>query len=181
MRKVAASLFVLVGVSNAFGGIVSFAPDPVVIDPTVSTTASVEVGVSPTDASSISSVDLVIGSSDVAITGFTYTAAFLDDTAFAVDPAPFNTYTHDIYVGGFFSDPVASYAIGSLQIDAAGLAPGLYTVGVSTEIDGFSGMADPDGNPEAASGSFTVQVVPEPASLALLSLGTLGLIRRRFA
>lgn len=156
----------------AFGGLVTFSPDPAFVSPTTTPQVEIAVSVTPTEANSMVSLDMVIGSYDIDIVSFEYSPLFNFDSIFKVEPQDFGYYPHDIYVGGFLSTPQSSVFVGTLTVNLEGLPPGLYELVVSTESDGFSGIADPLGNPEPLTGYGRI-IIPEPRGLLLLTLAAL--------
>lgn len=186
MRKVALSLG-LVGfiATQSFAGSVLFSPSPqdgVIRGETVTFDLTLQAGGTvPT----ISGGDIVVGSSIPF--SFAYSSAFTAAMPNITAPGPVGVYANDFLVGG--SNPTtgagASLLLGTVTVQTGGLADGTYTVEVNSDTDGFSNIfRGIPGNPfvsEGLSGSGSFTVVPEPATLSLLGLGVLGLIRRRFA
>ena len=182
MRKVAAVLLMVAFVNtHAYGGIVSFDPSKREVDPsTGGTTATFDVSVATNGGAGFNSADLLIGSNDLALMSFDYTQEALDAFGFFITnpPAPNTSFYADGFsIGGFAPGGLASGIIlGTLTVDAAGLAAGEYTVMVDSSIDG--GFSNLDAS-ESISGFGTVSVVPEPATITLLALAALGFLRRR--
>ncbi len=67
---------------------------------------------------------------------------------------------------------------GSLTLDTTGVAEGTYSVSF-TENGAISGLGGDLGGTNAGAVSFTIAAVPEPTSLALLSVVGCGLLVRR--
>ena len=146
--RIFAFLFVTFLPAAAVGGVVTFAPDVVVIDPAVSATAQVQVyaGDATTADGTFDTLDLIIGS-DVQglIANFTYSSETVWLYRETPQPSralgtPFYAPLGSTYVGGLFKPPSASLWVGTLVLDATGVAPGEYTVRVDSEYDDLSAM-----------------------------------------
>lgn len=194
MRKLAAIL-AAVGLSatSALGATVTFAPNPAgsdtVLDTALPATVNFDLIIGDIPAinganGGLLSVDVVVGSEGpLTLTGFTYNPAFV---AGALLPppaaAPLGIYGVDLYFGGAQIPATRpggpSYTLGTLAVGVpAGTPMGDYTIKVDSLFDQFSSVNGTDN----LGGVGTVHVVPEPATLGLLALGALGLIRRRLA
>jgi len=194
MRKFAA-LLTAVGLSatSALAATVSFAPSPLGSE-------TVNVADLPTDVKfdlvvgginqivgplgGVSSLDIVVGSEGpLTINGFLYSPTWTAGALLPPPvPGPFGSYPSDLYFGG--AQQLATrpggplFNLGTLTVGVpAGTAPGSYFFKVDNAVDQFSFLNGDD----ALNGIGTIQVVPEPATLGLLALGALGLIRRRLA
>ncbi len=194
MRKFAA-LLTAVGLSatSVLGATVTFAPNPggsdTVNAASLPTTIDFELIVGSIPAvngalGGVSSLDVVVGSDGpLTINSFAYSQSFIDGALLPpTPPVPFAAYPNDLYFGGAqraTGRPAGpTYTLGVLRVGVpAGLAPGDYTFKVDNTFDQFSFLNGDD----ALNGVGTVHVVPEPATLGLLALGALGLIRRRLA
>ena len=191
MRKVAAiSLVMVLATSSAFGTAISFGPNEVVIDlsdPNVDTKVKFDLTIGAPDViSSYEFADIVVGSDDLAFQSFEYSDDFIAATIFRSGPpfGPFDPenpfYTNEYFLGGFLaslnSEPLL---LGSLVVDAAGLGLGEYSVMVDVGRDGNVSVIGDVAGSELVSGMAIVHIVPEPATIALLGLGAIGLLRRR--
>lgn len=189
MKKYALTMFMAVfATSNAFGGIVTY--DRLTTDDVAGVDQIFNVFVS-TDAKGIDSASILINSDDTLNFSWVYSSEW--NSAFgSVTPAspgpPF--FITSMFLGA--STPVSgeppsvgtSIWVGILTIDTTGLADGTYTV--FTDFDRETPFVGPGGISTLSfqgaddslfgSGSF---VVPEPATLALLGIGGIAVLRRR--
>jgi hypothetical protein len=85
----------------------------------------------------------------------------------------------------FNATPPGTYFVGHLTVSLGGLAPGVYvlrTDATNMQISGHASSVGSYSPPNTFADEFipnseyTITVVPEPGSLALLSLGAIGLI-----
>ena len=81
------------------------------------------------------------------------------------------------------SDPIGpgTYFVGHISLSLSGLAPGIYTLQTTTvsgricEISSFDETTGFSEEPIPAA-TYTITIVPEPSTLALLVFSTLGLV-----
>lgn len=179
MKRFAAMLAIVGLVASAsFAGTVQFDPaltevlitdiaNPVVIQATLNA-----------DAGNFDAANVVIGANDgLTITDFSYTQEFSDAADFLQAPQVIGIYTSDLFVGGFASAGLSTpLVLGTLTVTLPPTAQvgDEFLFSVDPSIDGFSSLGS-----EPLNGSGMVRVVPEPATLCLLGLGAVGLIRRR--
>lgn len=182
MRKVAA-IGIVLGLANAyaFAGTVSFTPttdatvDRAAGDPS---TVSFEVRAIGDGLTTFEAVDIVFGSDDLTFTGFEF-ATFTRFFEGIDNPANRSSLANDLKLG-FFGLPVASGSLlGTLTVDTAGLADGVYSITVDSALDNQVSTIALGVVSETLTGSAAVTVVPEPATMTLLGLAAVGLLRRR--
>jgi hypothetical protein len=132
--------------------------------------------------------------SNIFLTGFTYGTTFdkpiqsvsfplgftvLQSTGLYATPNP-----SDLGSGTSVVDPdhvvgPGTYFIGRLSVDLSGLAPGVYTLRTdatnphASEVTSYDGTTFEDNNLPVA--TYTITVVPEPSTLALLILTVIGI------
>lgn len=184
MMKNVAVVSVLIGLisSSALGGMVGFDPSDTMIDRNVAPPGvfTVDVSIAATSLATYSSADVVFGSDDgLTIMDFTWNTPgvtrFFD--SIAADPA----YASAIKIGyfGTESPSPSSQLLGTLTVDATGLADGEYNIVVNAENDGGASKVTSGTDVDLLFGGATVNITPEPMTLSLLGLGALALLRRR--
>jgi len=195
MRKFAAITAVLgFAVSSSLAGVVTFEPVPSdanqVPQSALPETVSFNVFVDANDPAFLDStqgITLIIGSDVLTVEGITYSPEWTTACgAFCQAPVVAGVYASDLFVGGFAGAGVSTqtppgFNLGVVRIGVpAGLDLGAYAFGVDSIRDGgSSSLGTGDLIDSTVTGTGVVNVVPEPATLGLLALGTLSLIRRR--
>jgi hypothetical protein len=173
--------------STAFGGIVSFSPVSQSVLP--GEDAVYDITISESTLGGFDTVSLLLGSDDGLAMTVEYAQSFVDTTSLPpAAPTPFGVYASDLNFGGNnFGGWQAPLLIGTLTIDTTGLAEGTYSFGVSAAEEtnrigsGLSSLAL-GFESEGVEGSGRLNVVPEPATLAMLALGAAAAaFRRRMA
>ena len=194
MRTIAVGLVIAFTNAYALGGTVSFTPDKHLINLEAgdSMIVTFDLAIASLDklpGGTFDGMDAVVGSNDgLLVTDFVispevFTASFFGTFADVLNPGP-GKYASDIKFGFFAANPDVlplslSYPLGTLTVDASGLGPGSYQVVIDSDFDqqSFAALGLPT---EGLFGVGTVNiVVPEPATMTLLGLASLALVRRR--
>ncbi len=182
MKKLAAVLLVVFATSNVLAGTVTFTPltSTSVLE---GETIRFEIGVEPTGFDSFNLVGITTGSDDgLQIMSLDFSQEWADAQAFPppIPAEPAGSYASDLFFGGFLSTPAPSFTIGTLTVGTTGLATGDYQILVDGDADVGLSFIALDAAEELLFGSAGVTVlVPEPATLALLGLGGIAVLRRR--
>ena len=198
MRTGAVSILVIAfAATSAFGGMVTLGPGSQ--DVPLGNDAVFEVSIASTSAAAFEAVGLLIGSldSDVGLS-FVYDGAYAASATSLPTPAMMGVYGMfggvDLGVGGnnaITPGWSAPLIVGTLTVDTSSLALGdtrEIQVDANWELANaayafsfalpFGGTPFVDEEPlSGGSGKFTM--VPEPATLALMALGGIAVLRRR--
>ena len=194
MRTIAVGL-VVIAFTNAYawGGTISFTPDkheifPVHLGGTDSTVVTFDLAlasINKLDGGLFDGMDAVVGSNEgLLVTDWVFNTDTIGACAGGFFCGVFNPgpgkYDSDIKFGFFSTGALTpSWSMGTLTVDANTLPVGSYQVVIDAASDqqSFAALGLPV---EGLFGVGTVNiVVPEPATMTLLGLASLALIRRR--
>ncbi len=172
----ATRLIVLLCLAGAAeGGTVVFSPPILVVNPSANPLATAVVHVSAEEIDVFGAVDLLFLSDDLPLSAFDYGEDFVTATSLRAPPTTtgldVDFAEHYLYVGGLLNAPVSSILVGTLTVDASGLAPGDYSVSVDPELDGGLSALTLGAESEPLVGSAIVRVVPEPNALVITAIG----------
>lgn len=186
MRKFAVVLLVIgMTQATAFGGLISFEPEKTTIDIDAGDSTLVKINVFVSGLGAINdgfqSLDVLFGANELDLVDFvietTLSFGFIN-----VDTNPVTgVYADEILAGGFAFAAIPAVGpvlFGSLTVEAAGLGYGNYEIIVDGFNDGDRSVAV-NVTRDILAGVGSINIVPEPATITLLGLASLALIRRR--
>lgn len=181
MMKTGAAAMLMVALigTYAFGGVIEFSPADVVVNPGDPTVLTMDLIVAESDVNpAYDSLDAIIGvNGGPQLTGFAWGP--WGTRFFDLSEDNDDYYDSGWQIGFFGTAQAAGLTLGTLTVDVTGLPyDGMtYDIVINSDIDGGrSGIGAP---PDPITALGTVTLVPEPATLSLLALGAVGLIRRR--
>lgn len=173
--------------SSTLGGVVAFDPLVQEVDLSGDTRTTFEVSIASLDTmTSFNAFDIVLGSDNLEIVSWAWDSwsGLFDDPGYVCSPGPcpwpMGIYSSDLLVGWplLGGQLVPPLLLGLLTVDATGLAMGQYTVMVDPGRDGGLSMVGLQGGAfEPLNGIGLVRVIPDPGTLTLLALATMGLGR----
>ncbi|MHC5111586.1 MAG: PEP-CTERM sorting domain-containing protein [Planctomycetota bacterium] len=179
MKKcLGAMLVVAFASASTFAGTVSFSPASA--DALPGDQLTMDLSVSSDALGNWDAISLLMGSNDLEIKDFAFSTEMTDNQAFDPFVTPGGLYNSDLLAGIFLLTATDNALVGTLTVTVPqGLAEGSYDVVVDSAFDGDLSNIAAGISQEGLFGTATINVVPEPATLGLLSLGGLAMLRRR--
>ncbi len=175
----------LVWSADARAGIVSFESGVTVIDLAAGddTVVTVDLTLTHLRRGEFRKFEAAVGSNDLHITSFVFSAEVLSNSDYfsPTSPHPVGKYPSDVsfgFVSTLGERPALPLPLGTLTVDASGLGPGTYELVIDSVYDGVS-FVSIDSVAWPLSGSGTILIVPEPATLVLLGLASVAMLPRR--
>jgi hypothetical protein len=168
--------------SVALGGTVTFDPARAVLDAGAGDwgLVSFDVSVAADEFGEFDSVDILFGADSPPFIQFEFAPEFVQSSQVRTEgPPSINTaYAFEWYVGAVMSSPTSSILLGTLTVDMSQVKFGQYAIYVSSDRDsGISYLSTSDDGTEPLFGYAEI-IIPEPATLALLAVGSLTVLRR---
>ena len=167
--------------ADAHAGKVSFDPKVHVIDLTAgdSPVVTFDLALAKLEMDGFYAIDFVVGSDNLNIVDFAFDP--LIKGCFDCPPAlPAGLYPSDLAVSFLSSwgPRRAPLALGTLTVDVTGLGPGSYELVIDPAFKehNFVTWVTPT---ESLIGLGRIEIVPEPATLALLGFASLAVVCRR--
>ncbi len=192
MRKFAVVLLVIgFAQVSAFGGMISFVPEKPTVDVNAgdSPLVKLDVFLEQVGVASFISFDILFGTDNIGldIMSFEFDATFAATSVFSsITNDNFGIYPDAIKAGFFSSAPITLGVtgltrVGSLTVDVTAVAKdyGNYEIIVDGDRDGPRSFVSTGAVNDSLFGVGSINVVPEPATISLLGLASLALIRRR--
>jgi len=190
MKRFAAMLAIVGFVATtSVAGVVEFDPAFSEVQPgTASVDIQVRISDLATTGGEFDNLTIVFGSDSLTFDSFVYDPAYVAATLFRTDPIDTETIFLPVefnsgIVGGFGLTPLtAPTLIGTLTVNLPNTAGAgsEFNYFVDFSLDGAS-TAGLGGESDGLTGAGSISVVPEPATLCLLGIGAVSLLRRRFA